>query len=241
MGLPNAQPEAAMTAIAPRASAIGGAIVHSPIASTAAGAVYVATVCLIATSTSCAQSSEFSCPKAGVTVTYKVPSSGVEWTDTYLGADSDDPVVCRLTGPTPTRSSGEHRMLFNYFFLTLDQSGVVESSELRAALKLLFSGQKNQVTFSYGAYTPWRPKGPYRFEDTWTRLRRETIQIGGHDISADLIEQKSQRQGGNTTTARLWFDHESGVFIKIEGTDGIALSYIPSFSNQAISIIVPGQ
>jgi hypothetical protein len=37
-------------------------------------------------------------PKAGTTVTFKAPGSGVEWTDTYHGADPNDPVVCLLTG-----------------------------------------------------------------------------------------------------------------------------------------------
>jgi hypothetical protein len=69
----------------------------------------------------------------------------------------------------------------------------------------------------------------------------ETIAVGGRDINAILMEQKSTREMGNPTTARLWFDPESGVFVKTEATGGIALLYFPGFTNQAISISAPNQ
>jgi hypothetical protein len=184
-----------------------------------------------------AQSGGFACPKAGVTVTFKVPASGVEWTDSYHGADPNDPMVCLVSGATANRGSGEHRLLFDYFYFTMDYPGIVESAKLRAALQLLFSGQKNQVTFTYRAYTPWSGgKGPYRFEDTWTRIGHDTIKIGNRDIGVVLFQQKSTRELDNPIRARLWFDPESGVFVKIEGTGGIIVSYIANFTNEAISI-----
>ena len=200
----------------------------------------VVAICLGPASLVRAQSGGFACPKAGVTVTFKVPASGVEWTDTYHGADPNDPMVCLVTGATPTRGSGEHRLLYDYFYFTVDYPGIVESKRLRTALQLLFSGQKSQVTFTYRAFTPWTGgKGPYRFEDTWTRLGHDTIQIGSRDIDVVSIEQKSTRELDNPVTARLWYDPESGVFLKTVGTDGIQLSYIANFTNEAISISSP--
>ena len=100
----------------------------------------VVAICLGPASLVRAQSGGFACPKAGVTVTFKVSASGVEWTDTYHGADPNDPMVCLVTGATRTRGSGEHRLLYDYFYFTVDTLVSFSSTKSRTALQLLFSG-----------------------------------------------------------------------------------------------------
>jgi hypothetical protein len=83
------------------------------IASAVVVAAYGTTLCLVPALPLRAQSGDFSCPKAGVSVTYKVSETGVEWTDTYHGADPSDPMMCLLTGAAATKGPGEHRLLYN--------------------------------------------------------------------------------------------------------------------------------
>jgi hypothetical protein len=147
----------------------------------------------------------FRCPKAGTIVerdTVKIR---------YSGADPSDPFVCRATLP----NRRQLLLFFNVYLMRNLEPGGNKPAEI--ALQKLFSGDQSSVMFDLALQLSPSEYQNVSAHNTWTRVGTETMKIGERSIEATVYSVELSWVEGSTaghSKSQLWFDPQTGVFIK---------------------------
>jgi hypothetical protein len=148
-----------------------------------------------------AQSVDFSCPKPG-TVEIR-PSFKIQ----YTGSSDTDPYMCNKIDGWGKKQT----LLFNYLDVT-----DADRQAARGAFIALLSGREKTVSYDYIS-----PIG-LTSRQTWTRLRRQTLTIGGKPVDTIVFEQQMQRIGPYRGDAPWagdylhWLDPKTSLWVKGE-------------------------
>lgn len=150
------------------------------------------------------------CPPRGTTVMLSM--AGQRTLGTYQPGAASAPDVCAIKSPL-----GETHLLYNLY----DIDHIIDWSPVQAALKALLSGHKDKVDFE----VQWKTKFPFPvFQETWTRLGRDTLVVDGQAIGATTLERDISGNslgaysayGGGPRKWRIWFSPTRGVIKQVE-------------------------
>jgi hypothetical protein len=152
------------------------------------------------------------CPRPGTVITFF--ESGETMTGTYQPTDAAHPALCHLS-----LSNGKTRtLLYNLY----DTKAVSDLASASQALEELLSGRKDQVEFQ----NRWMARYPFPvFQESWTRLGQETLDIDNHQVAAIVFEHDTNGFGrqvnanySQVTPKRLkvWYDPAVGVIRQTE-------------------------
>jgi hypothetical protein len=145
------------------------------------------------------------CPRPGTAVTLFM--AGQRATGTYQPDASSAPDVCNITS-----SLGDAHLLYNLY----DIDHVIDWSPVQSALKELLSGHANRVEFQ----VRWKTTFPFpSFQETWTRLGRDTIVADGQRISAIVLDRDSEAVTPGWTRHqhwKIWYSPARGVVKQVE-------------------------
>jgi hypothetical protein len=172
-----------------------------------------------------AQSTDFTCPKAG-TVEQRPVS-----TLTYAGASPSDPTICMVTN----RAGKPELRLFNLYLLSDINNNAAALSPMKAGMSDLLSGRKTSATF------PAMASNGYVETDAWTFVRKEPLKVEDRTFNTIVFDREitADPRGRSAFHGHytVWVDSKAGLWLKNEltGASGATNMYPLSYRDQKIT------